>query len=58
MEAENCVVVEDAIAGVEAAKAANMICVGIGEKDVLGHADFVFNDMTGFTPEFLNQLIN
>ncbi|SDY02682.1 beta-phosphoglucomutase [Lutibacter oricola] len=58
MKTENCVVVEDAIAGVEAAKAANMTCVGIGEKEVLGHADFVFGDMTGFTPEFLNQLIN
>ncbi|MDV7188560.1 beta-phosphoglucomutase [Lutibacter sp. TH_r2] len=58
MNAENCVVVEDAIAGVEAAKAANMTCVGIGEQEVLGQADFVFNDMTGFTPDFLNQLIN
>ncbi|WP_298370668.1 beta-phosphoglucomutase [uncultured Lutibacter sp.] len=58
MKPENCVVVEDAIAGVEAAKLANMTCVGIGSKEVLGKADFVFDDMTGFTTEFLNKLIN
>ena len=58
MKPENCVVVEDAIAGVEAAKLANMKCVGIGDAEVLGKADVVFKDMTGFTSEFLNKLIN
>ncbi len=54
---EDCIVVEDAIAGVEAAKNANMICVGIGEKTVLNKADFVFKDMTGFTKEFLDKIL-
>ena len=55
---ENCIVVEDAIAGVEAAKLANMRCVGIGDKQVLNKADVVFKDMTGFSKEFLKELIN
>ncbi|WP_111709439.1 beta-phosphoglucomutase [Lutibacter citreus] len=58
MKPENCVVVEDAIAGVEAAKVANMYCVGIGDKEVLNKADIVFKDMTGFTKDFLENLIN
>lgn len=58
MKPEDCVVVEDAIAGVEAAKLANMKCIGIGDESVLGKADYVFEDMTGFTSEFLKKLTN
>ena len=54
---ENCVVVEDAIAGVEAANAAGMVSIGIGDKDVLGHANYVFGDMTEITSDFLKSLI-
>ena len=55
---ENCIVVEDAIAGVEAAKLAKMTCVGIGNQQILNKADVVFKDMTGFSLEFLKELIN
>ncbi|TDE16539.1 beta-phosphoglucomutase [Dyadobacter psychrotolerans] len=44
---ENCVVFEDAVAGIQSAKSAGMFAVGIGEKSVLAEADFVvpgFND--------------
>ena len=58
LQAENCVVVEDAIAGVEAANAAQMVSIGIGEKEVLGHANYVFADMTEITSDFLKDLIN
>jgi beta-phosphoglucomutase len=58
MKPENCVVVEDAIAGVEAAKLAKMKCIGIGDVAVLDKADVVFSNMTGFTTDFLNKLIN
>jgi beta-phosphoglucomutase len=55
---ENCVVVEDAIAGVQAANAAKMISIGIGDLNVLNEADYVFKDMTAITPDFLKNLMN
>ena len=58
LKPEDCVVVEDAIAGVEAANAAQMLSIGIGEKEVLGHANYVFADMTEITNDFLKDLIN
>jgi len=35
-----------------------MISVGIGEKSVLKEADYVFNDFTEVSTEFLKELIN
>ncbi|MHB1108561.1 MAG: beta-phosphoglucomutase [Lutibacter sp.] len=55
---ENCVVVEDAIAGVQAANAAKMISIGIGDANVLNEADYVFKDMTAITTDFLKNLMN
>lgn len=55
---ENCIVFEDSVAGVEAANVANMISIGIGSKDVLGHAKYVFNDFTEITEEFIEKFIN
>jgi len=46
---ENCVVFEDAEAGIEAALAATMNCVGIGDPRILGKADLIipgFNEMS------------
>ncbi|MDP2335679.1 MAG: beta-phosphoglucomutase [Bacteroidota bacterium] len=50
---ENCVVFEDAIAGVEAARNAKMLCVGIGEPETLGLANLVIPGFEGFTLEQL-----
>jgi beta-phosphoglucomutase len=58
MKPEHCIVVEDAIAGVEAANAANMLSIGIGDAEVLKEADYVLSDTTGFTPDFLQKLLN
>jgi len=58
MNAENCVVVEDAIAGVQAANTANMVSIGIGDENVLSEADYNFNDMAAITTDFLKNLIN
>ncbi len=53
VQPENCVVFEDAIAGVEAARNARMYCVGIGQPENLGLADFVIPGFDGFTLEKL-----
>ena len=45
---ENCVVFEDAVAGIQAALAAGMLAVGIGEKSVLAEADFVIPGFQDF----------
>lgn len=55
---EDCIVFEDAIAGIQAANSANMISIGIGDKNVLGEADYVFRDFTQISTDFINQLIN
>lgn len=44
-----CVVFEDALAGIEAAKAAEMYSVGIGAADVLGMADIVVTGLDAIT---------
>jgi len=52
----NCVVFEDAIAGVEAAIAGGMKVVGIGSPDVLGEADMVVKGLNEMTIEKLSPL--
>ena len=58
MKPENCIVFEDSVAGVEAANVANMVSIGIGSKAILGHAQYVFNDFTEISEDYLNTLIN
>ncbi|SKB94826.1 beta-phosphoglucomutase [Dyadobacter psychrophilus] len=43
-----CVVFEDAVAGIQSAKAAGMLAVGVGEKAVLTQADIVIPGFTDF----------
>ena len=45
VEPARCIVFEDAIAGIEAALNASMICIGIGEKSVLKNAHLVVNGL-------------
>jgi beta-phosphoglucomutase len=42
LETYECVGVEDAIAGIEAIKAAEMLAIGIGSKELLSRADFIY----------------
>jgi beta-phosphoglucomutase len=56
--ASDCIVIEDAIAGIQAANKAGMTSIGIGDKTILYEADYVLKDMTGFTTDFLQNLIN
>jgi len=56
-DAKNCIVFEDAVAGIEAANAANMISIGIGDKNVLSKAQFNFKDFTEISTDFIQKLI-
>ena len=53
---EECVVFEDAIAGVQAAKHGNMKAVGIGKAEVLKEADLVVAGLNEMTIEKLENL--
>jgi beta-phosphoglucomutase len=55
---ENCIVVEDAIAGIQAANKATMLSVGIGSREVLNEANYVFKDMNEIKSEFLIKILN
>ncbi|MEQ8420128.1 MAG: beta-phosphoglucomutase [Arenibacter algicola] len=54
---KECVVFEDAVAGIEAANNAGMLSIGIGEEKVLSEAKFVFADFTEMDDNFLNRLL-
>ncbi len=52
-----CIVFEDAINGVKAAKTGGFKTIGIGEKEVLTEADLVFPDLSSLSFEVLNSLV-
>lgn len=54
IEPGNCVVFEDAKAGIEAAINAGMYSIGIGKKEILGRADIVISSFNEMTTEKLN----
>ena len=56
-EPHDCIVIEDAQAGIQAANNAEMISVGIGNKKVLKEADFVLNSTSELTIDFIQKLI-
>ena len=55
--AKECIVVEDAIAGIEAANSAGMISIGIGDKNTLLDADFNLNSTKELTIDFIKKLL-
>jgi beta-phosphoglucomutase len=54
---KDCIVFEDSVAGVKAANIASMVSIGIGDKETLKEADYVFNNFTEISEAFLNELI-
>ncbi len=57
-EPENCVVFEDAIAGIQAANSAKMMSIGIGDAAILSEAEHNFNDFTEIDTDFVERIIN
>lgn len=53
---ENCVVFEDAVAGVRAALNAGMICIGIGSKEILGDAHLVISGLDKMSIRKLREI--
>lgn len=51
-----CLVVEDAVAGIEAAQKAGMKCIGIGTKDRLPNAAVVIPDLSAISVDSLLRL--
>lgn len=54
--AKQCVVFEDAAAGVAAAKAAQMVAVGIGDAKELAAADYIFSSLESIDSNLLQLL--
>ncbi len=54
---KDCVVFEDAVAGIQAANAAQMTSIGIGDKEILSEAKFNFTDFTEINIDFIKELI-
>ncbi|MCM4150750.1 beta-phosphoglucomutase [Arenibacter sp. N53] len=54
---KDCVVFEDAVAGIEAANNAGMLSIGIGQEKVLSKAKFVFSNFTEMDVTFINRLL-
>ena len=53
----NCIVFEDSVAGIQAANIAQMTSIGIGEKEVLHEAKFIFPNFTFIDTTFLDNLL-
>ena len=54
---DQCIVIEDALAGVQAANNAGMISVAIGDKKLLHEADYNLSDTSKLTIDFIKKLI-
>ncbi len=53
---EHCIVFEDAVAGIEAARNAGMVCLGIGDGEILHLADDTIPGFAGFTFDKLKEI--
>lgn len=55
---DNCVVVEDSQAGIQAANIAGMTSVGIGSPENLSGSDFLFASTGDLTTDFVERFLN
>jgi beta-phosphoglucomutase len=58
VDSSECVVFEDALAGVEAAKNGGMYCVGVGDPDILIKADIIIPGFKGLSWRKMQMSIN
>ena len=58
VENQNAIVFEDSVAGIQAANAAKMTSIGIGEEEILHEAQYIFKDFTFIEVSFIEALIN
>lgn len=56
--ASQSIVFEDSVAGVQAANAASMISIGLGDPKILHEADQVYSTFTDMPADFINTLLN
>lgn len=56
--AQNSIVFEDSVAGVQAANTAGMISIGLGESSILNAADEVFAHFTDMPQNYINTLLS
>lgn len=54
----NAIVFEDSVAGIQAANAANMISIGIGDDNILNEAQYNFQDFTFIDSSFIESLMH
>ncbi len=57
LQPEECIVFEDARAGITAANSAGMLSIGIGNKEVLKEAAYNFHDFTEIEIEFIKNIV-
>jgi beta-phosphoglucomutase len=54
---EDSIVFEDSVAGIQAANTAKMKSIGIGEKEILYEAEYIFSDFSMIQEQFIESLI-
>ncbi|MDP4204515.1 MAG: beta-phosphoglucomutase [Bacteroidota bacterium] len=55
---QNCVVFEDAASGIEAALNAGMLCIGVGDPEILNQANLIISGFSEYSAErFVNSFI-
>jgi len=57
VEPRRCLVFEDAVAGIQAAKAAGMRCIGVGRMDII-QADLTVDSLTKVTIQVIRSLLD
>ncbi|WP_029035937.1 beta-phosphoglucomutase [Salinimicrobium xinjiangense] len=55
---KECIVFEDSVAGIQAANRADMISIGIGDKNILKEADYNFADLAEIDLEFIKKIVS